>query len=67
MCPTESGLREAPTTAIVRGLSSRAIDWNSARCSRARITSTECSVGSMSKVSRISLPSTSRSMRYPAS
>jgi hypothetical protein len=50
--PIEAAAREAPTTAIDRGRSSRPMDAASARCSRARITSTERSVGAISNESR---------------
>ena len=47
--PAWSRFADAPTTATVAGVSRSVMDRASARCSRAAITASDFSVGSMSK------------------
>ncbi len=65
--PTPPGTRPTPTTATEPGTSSRRTDRASARCSRARCTARERSVGSMSNSRRTTPSSKLRFCVYPAS
>ena len=59
VCPPFVGSDDAPTTAIELGVSSRAVERASARCSREAITDRDRSVGSIEK-SRATTPSSKR-------
>nr|MCF0101150.1 hypothetical protein [Streptomyces sp. MH191] len=65
--PTPPGARPTPTTATEPGARSRCTDRASARCSRARCTASERSVGSRSNSRRTTPSSKLRFWVYPAS
>ena len=65
--PALSTRRLAPTTATEEGCSRRAIEVDSARCSRPSTTARAWSVGSMVKLTSTTVPSRSAATTYPAS